>query len=64
MLDGPGWRVCNRPQDFQRQAGEREDVAGRVVEAIWVAIFAEGDVLVPVHDLEAPLGAVNLQERF
>lgn len=40
-------------EDFQDEAGEGEDVTRRVVAAVGVAILAENDVLVAMHDLDA-----------
>jgi ATP/maltotriose-dependent transcriptional regulator MalT len=46
LFDGSGWRGGNRLPDFAREACEGEDIAGRIVAAVRVAVLAGDDVLV------------------
>src|SRR5450759_3023956 len=51
-------------EDFQDEAGEGEDVTRRVVAAVGVAVLAENDVLVAMHDLDAPMIAIDGQQSL
>ena len=51
-------------EDFQDKAGEGEDVARRVVATIGVAVLAENDVLVAMHDLDSPMIAIAGQQSL
>jgi hypothetical protein len=51
-------------EDFQDEAGEGEDVAGRVVATVGVAVLAEDDVLVSMHDLDSPMIAIDGQQSL
>ena len=41
-----------------------KDVARRVAAAVGVAVLAENDVLVPVHDFHAPMAAIGCRKRL
>ena len=61
IFDSAGWRGGDGFQNGEDEAGEREDVGRRVVIAVGVAVLAKEDVLVSVHDLDAPMVAIGLQ---
>ena len=63
-LDGAGWRGRDGIQDFEDEASEGENVARRVVATVGVAVLAENDVLVSMHDLDAPMIAVDAQQSL
>ena len=63
-LDGAGWRGRDGFQDFEDEASEGENVARRVVATVGVAVLAENDVLVSMHDLDAPMIAVDAQQSL
>lgn len=50
--------------EFQDEAGEGEDVTRRVVAAVGVAVRAENDVFVAMHDLDAPMIAIDGQQSL
>ena len=64
VLDGTSWRVRDEFENFQDKAGEGEDVARRVVATIGVAVLAENDVLVAMHDLDSPMIAIAGQQSL
>ena len=51
-------------EDFQDKGGEGEDVARGVVATIGVAVLAENDVLVAMHDLNSPMIAIAGQQSL
>ena len=61
-LDSSGWRRRDGFEDFEDEAEDRENIAGRIVAAVRVAVFPERHVLVAMHDLDSPVLAVELQQ--
>jgi hypothetical protein len=51
-------------EDLQDEASEGEDVTRRVVATVGVAVLAENDVLVTMHDLDAPMIAIAGQQSL
>lgn len=64
MFDGAGWRGRDGFEDFESKAEKGKDVSRRIVAAVGVAILAENDVLVSMHDLDAPMAAIDAKKRF
>jgi hypothetical protein len=63
-LDGAGWRGRDGFEDFEDEAGKGENVARRVVATVGVAVLAKDDVLVSMHDLDAPMIAIDTQQSL
>jgi hypothetical protein len=63
-LDGAGWRGRYGFQYFENEASEGENVTRRVAATVGVAVLAENDVLVSMHDLDAPMIAVDAQQSL
>lgn len=42
--------------------GDREDIAGRMVAAVCVAVFPARNVLVAMHNLNSPMSALEFQQ--
>lgn len=61
-LDSSGWRRRDGFEDFEDEAEDRENIAGRIVAAVRVAVFPERHVLMAMHDLDSPVLAVELQQ--
>jgi hypothetical protein len=61
-LDGAGWRGRDGSQYFENEASEGEYVARRVVATVGVVVLAKDDVLVSMHDLDAPMIAIDAQQ--
>lgn len=64
MLDCASGGTSNCFEDFEREADERENVAGGVAEAVGISVLPTDNVLVAVHDLDAPMLAVELGSAF
>ena len=52
----------NGSEDGQNEVVENEDVVRCIVFAAGASVFAEEDILAPVHDLNAPMLAVEVQQ--
>src|SRR3981189_2113032 len=53
LFDGAGWGGRDGFQDFESEADKGKDVSRRVVAFVGVAVLAEDDILVSMHDLYA-----------
>lgn len=62
IFQGLGWRARNGFQDGQNKVVEDEDVVRRGVFATGAGVFAEKDILVSVHDFNAPMLAIKVQQ--
>ncbi len=60
-------RVGEGETDFRSlraNPNKGKDVARRIVASIGVGVFTENDVLVSMHNLDAPMAAVGAEKRF
>jgi len=61
-FDGAGWRGRDEFQDFEDEGGKGENVARCVVATVGVGVLAKDDVFVSMHDLDAPMIAIDAQQ--
>lgn len=64
LLDGAGWRGRDGLEDFEDEAGKGENVSRCIVATVSVAVLAEDDILVSMHDLDAPMIAIDAQQSL
>lgn len=64
LFDGAGWGGRDGFEDVEGEAGQRKDVLLGVVAAVGVAVLAESDVLVSMHDLDASMAAIDGEKRL
>lgn len=64
ILDGLEWRQGDGSADSQGQIIQNEHVMRGIVFAVCAPVFEQKNIFVSVHNLDAPVDAIEVQQLF